>query len=154
YRPGQEGKITFRVTDKDGKPTAAALGVLIVDEAVYALQDMQPGLEKVYFTLQEELLKPQAQVLYRPSEPLDSIVRREEVPVDKQQIGEVLLTAVRPKAPVRWEVNPVIERQQKMEAMVLSVKQALYDQGLDGRFVVYDAKTKTHAFAKDTLKQL
>src|SRR4029079_10720393 len=43
------------------KPTQSALGVLIVDEAVYALQEMQPGLEKVYFTLQEELLKPQAQ---------------------------------------------------------------------------------------------
>src|SRR4029078_1226529 len=58
YRPGQKGTITFKVTDTNGKPTAAALGVVIVDEAVYALQEMQPGLEKVYFTLQEELLKP------------------------------------------------------------------------------------------------
>ena len=60
YLPGAEGKIRFRVTDADGKPAAAALGVLVVDEAVYALQEMQPGLEKVYFTLQEELIKPQA----------------------------------------------------------------------------------------------
>ncbi len=76
YLPGAEGKITFRVTDADGKPTAAALGVLVVDEAVYALQEMQPGLEKVYFTLQEELLKPQAQVLYKPSETIDTLVRQ------------------------------------------------------------------------------
>jgi hypothetical protein len=154
YRPGEEGKITFRVTDQKGNPTAAALGVLIVDEAVYALQDMQPGLEKVYFTLQEELLKPQAQVLYRPGEPLDSIVRRDVVPVDKQQIAEVLLTSVRPKAPARWEVNPVIEREQKVQGLVWSIKQALYDQGLNGKFVVFDAKTKTTAFPKDTLKEL
>src|SRR6202007_3054704 len=67
YRPGERGTIRFQVTDAAGKPAAAALGVLVVDEAVYALQDMQPGLEKVYFTLQEELLKAQAQVLSKPS---------------------------------------------------------------------------------------
>ena len=76
YLPGADGKITFRVTDADGKPAAAALGVLVVDEAVYALQEMQPGLEKVYFTLQEELLKPQAQVLYKPSETVETLVRQ------------------------------------------------------------------------------
>src|SRR5262249_53944797 len=68
YRPGAEGLMRFEVTDSEGKPTPAALGVLIVDEAVYALQDMQPGLEKVYFTLQKELLKPQAQAVFKPGE--------------------------------------------------------------------------------------
>ncbi len=57
-RPVRAARSIFTVTDAQGKPTAAALGVIIVDEAVYALQEMQPGLEKVYFTLQEELLKP------------------------------------------------------------------------------------------------
>ena len=83
YLPGEEGKITFEVTDAQGKPTPAALGVLIVDEAVYALQEMQPGLEKVYFTLQEELLKPKAHVLYKPSENLNDLVR-EPVLADDQ----------------------------------------------------------------------
>ncbi|HWY87286.1 MAG TPA: MG2 domain-containing protein, partial [Gemmataceae bacterium] len=64
YLPGEDARIRFVVTDSAGKPAAAALGVIIVDEAVYALQDLQPGLEKVYFTLQEELLKPQAQVKF------------------------------------------------------------------------------------------
>ncbi len=76
YLPGQKGTIRFEVTDSAGKPAAAALGVLIVDEAVYALQEMQPGLEKVFFTLQEELLKPHVQALYKPSEKLDDIVRQ------------------------------------------------------------------------------
>ena len=49
--PAATARIAFQVTDAKGKPTAAALGVIIVDEAVYALQEMQPGLEKVYFTL-------------------------------------------------------------------------------------------------------
>src|SRR5205085_7902867 len=38
YRPGQNGTIRFEGTDAAGKPTPAALGVLVVDEAVYALQ--------------------------------------------------------------------------------------------------------------------
>ena len=57
HEPGEDGRIRFSVTDHDGKAVAAAIGVIVVDEAVYALQDLQPGLEKVYFTLQEELLE-------------------------------------------------------------------------------------------------
>src|SRR5207249_2782735 len=79
HQPGQEGTIRFEVTDADDKPAAAALGVIVVDEAVYALQDMQPGLEKVYFTLQQELLKPQAQLVYQPKESLDKLVQRPEM---------------------------------------------------------------------------
>src|SRR5207244_5382215 len=62
YLPGEDARIRFLVTDSAGKPTAAALGVIIVDEAVYALQDLQPGLETVYFTLHEALQKPKVQV--------------------------------------------------------------------------------------------
>src|SRR5207253_4309310 len=102
YAPGGKGSITFHVTDKDGNPTSAALGVLIVDEAVYALQEMQPGLEKVYFTLQEELLKPKTQVIYRPRQTVDGLVRDPQLPADKQQIAEVLLTSIKPKPPARW----------------------------------------------------
>src|SRR5258708_15109357 len=51
-------------------------------------------------------------------------------------------------------IYPLIERQQKMEGFVVSIKQALFDQGLGGKFVVYDAKSKTHSFAKETLKEL
>ncbi len=130
YLPGEKGSILFTVTDKAGKPTAAALGVIIVDEAVYALQEMQPGLEKVYFTLQEELLKPQAQnaapvvgpfrggppvpgpvplpaaASFKPSTTIDALVREGDLPADKQQIAEVLLTAIKPKPPARSHHRP------------------------------------------------
>src|SRR5262249_60224365 len=79
HQPGENGRIRFEVTDSQGRPTAAALGVIVVDEAVYALQEMQPGLEKVYFTLQEELLKPQVQIEYRPSDPINNLVREARV---------------------------------------------------------------------------
>ncbi len=128
YLPGEKGAIRFEVTDSAGKPAAAALGVLIVDEAVYALQEMQPGLEKVFFTLQEELLKPQAQAVYKPSEKLDDIVRRPVVADSQQQIARVLLTAIRPKPPAHWEVNPVAERQRKLEEQIAAIGSAMWWQ--------------------------
>ncbi len=62
YRPGEEASIEFLVRDKAGRPVLAALGVSIVDESVFALQEMQPGLEKVYFTLEKELMKPRYEI--------------------------------------------------------------------------------------------
>jgi hypothetical protein len=39
YAPGEDASINFRVTDKLGRPVSAALGIEIVDEAVFALSD-------------------------------------------------------------------------------------------------------------------
>ncbi len=154
YLPGADGKITFRVTDADGKPAAAALGVLVVDEAVYALQEMQPGLEKVYFTLQEELLKPQAQVLYKPSETVESLVRQPALSDGQQQIAEALLTSVKPKPPARWDVNPVVERRQKLQGQLQQIGWALYNHAQTKPFLVQDKDTKAWSFKPDLLKEL
>src|SRR5213079_2569892 len=96
YLPGENGRIRFQVTDQQGKPAAAALGVIIVDEAVYALQEMQPGLEKVYFTLQEELMKPQAQAVFKPAERIDNLIRRPALNRGQQQIAQALMGGIRP----------------------------------------------------------
>jgi len=58
YRPGEQAQLRFAVTDASGKPTPAALGIAIVDESVFALQEIHPGLEKVYFTLEKEIMQP------------------------------------------------------------------------------------------------
>lgn len=75
YRPGEEAKIKFYTTDGEGRPVPAALGVSIVDEAVYALSEMQPGLEKMYFTLQRELMEPRYQIRYGPGGDIRNILR-------------------------------------------------------------------------------
>jgi len=126
YQPGEDGRIRFLVTDQAGNPTAAALGVIVVDEAVYALQDLQPGLEKVYFTLQEELLKPTAQVLYRPQEGIEALVRQPRLAVPQQQVAQVLLTAVQPRPPARWQVAPDAQRKNRYEANVQRLGWGLY----------------------------
>jgi len=136
YLPGEKGTIRFAVTDSAGKPAAAALGVLIVDEAVYALQEMQPGLEKVFFTLQEELLKPRVQAKYKPSETIDNLVRAPALPAARQQIAQVLLTAIKPKPPAHWEVNPVVERQRKMEGQISLIGNVFWQYAVSGKPVL------------------
>jgi len=64
YLPGDEAKLSFSVKDEDGKPAVAALGIDIVDESVFAIEEMHPGLERVYFMLEEEILKPRYQLKY------------------------------------------------------------------------------------------
>ena len=58
YAPGQPAKLTFSVKDESGQPTVAALGVQIVDEAVFALVDAQPGLLRTYFELESAFAQP------------------------------------------------------------------------------------------------
>ncbi len=62
YRPGDPATLKFAVRDQKGNPTQAALGLTIVDESVFALQEMQPGLERVYFALEKELLQPRYEI--------------------------------------------------------------------------------------------
>ena len=58
YLPGAEASIEFEVKDISGQPAVAALGVQIVDEAVYALTEMRPGLLETYFLIEEQLQTP------------------------------------------------------------------------------------------------
>jgi hypothetical protein len=155
YQPGAEGELRFEVTDPTGKPAAAALGVLIVDEAVYALQEMQPGLEKVYFTLQQELLKPQAQAVYKPSEGLSTIVRGNVVPEAQQQVARALLTAAKTPPPGQWNVNPGLVRQQQVQARLaqLSAQVLAAAEKASKSCVVRDARGGKWTFAPDLLDQ-
>ncbi|MEW6087108.1 MAG: alpha-2-macroglobulin family protein [bacterium] len=62
YLPGSDGEVLFTVTDRNGSPKAASICLAIVDEAVFAVSELKPGLEKVYFTLEEEILKPRYEI--------------------------------------------------------------------------------------------
>jgi hypothetical protein len=62
YKPGAEARIRFRVTDSKGEGVQAALGVQVVDEAVFALAEKRPGFAKVFFYLEQEVLKPRYEI--------------------------------------------------------------------------------------------
>lgn len=62
YKPGGDARIQFRVTNSRGEGVQAALGVQVVDEAVFALAEKQPGFAKVFFYLEQEALKPRYEI--------------------------------------------------------------------------------------------
>ncbi len=92
YRPGDEAQVDIRVTDEDGQGVVAAVGLTVVDEAVFALQDMRPGLERIFFQLEEELLNPSVN-LYNLN--FESIIAPdpETTPADRNAAAAVLLAA-------------------------------------------------------------
>jgi len=62
YAPGDPAKLTFSVTDEQGKPKVAALGVQIVDQAVFSLIDAKPGLLRTFFELSDAFAKPSYEI--------------------------------------------------------------------------------------------
>jgi hypothetical protein len=62
YKPGEDSHIRFHITDKNGQGVRAALGLQIVDEAVFALAEKKPGFAKVFFYLEQEVMKPRYEI--------------------------------------------------------------------------------------------
>lgn len=63
YLPGETATIDLQTTDQTGgSPVQTALGLAVVDESVFALQQQDPGFAKLYFLLEAELLEPFYQV--------------------------------------------------------------------------------------------
>jgi uncharacterized protein YfaS (alpha-2-macroglobulin family) len=62
YKPGAEANIHFHVTNAHGEGVRAALGVQVVDEAVFALAEKQPEFAKVFFYLEQEAMKPRYEI--------------------------------------------------------------------------------------------
>lgn len=62
YKPGEDAKVTFDVKGPNGAPTVAALGVQVVDEAVYALSENKPGLLKTFFEIEDQIRQPRYEI--------------------------------------------------------------------------------------------
>jgi len=62
YKPGGEARVLFHVTNSHGEGVQAALGLQVVDEAVFALAEKQPGFAKVFFYLEQEVMKSRYEI--------------------------------------------------------------------------------------------
>ncbi|MHB9024014.1 MAG: MG2 domain-containing protein [Armatimonadota bacterium] len=128
YRPGEDAKITFTVTDAQQHPILAALGVAIVDESVFALSELKPGLEKIYFTLEKELMEPKYEI--HGLKPVDLILPPgpdpRPVPLprpilmegQRQLAAQVLFAGVPRKGDFDIRVNTYQQRVAKLRAEV------------------------------------
>ncbi len=72
----------FRVTNANGQGVSAALGVQVVDEAVFALAEKQPGFAKVFFYLEQEVMKPRFEI---HSLSMEDIVAPVSIAADKRR---------------------------------------------------------------------
>jgi uncharacterized protein YfaS (alpha-2-macroglobulin family) len=131
YRPGDPAQINFAVRDQQGRPTLAALGVTIVDESVFALQEMQPGLERIYFALEKELMKPRYEIhgfttegVIRGKLPFEKPEPAEDEAM-RQRAAAVLFAAAQPRDPYTLTVDTYDEKLRK--AMQTWVKQMARD---------------------------
>ncbi|MCS7253526.1 MAG: MG2 domain-containing protein [Armatimonadota bacterium] len=139
YLPGKEARVDLSVSDTSGRPMLAALGITAVDESVYALQEMQPGLEKVYFMLERELLKPKYQI--RGFEPtiillkslrLLPLERPQPATIDerKERAARVLFAAAMPNLHTMY-VNTWQVRAQKLRGKWIEHAQKVYTRLLN-----------------------
>jgi len=84
YRPGEDATLDVQVSGTDGAGVQSALGLAVVDEAIFALAEQDPGFAKLYFMLEAELLQPKYELhgfgipdlIYEPY-PVDDPVLRE-----------------------------------------------------------------------------
>ena len=93
YRPGERALLKLLVRDRDGAPIQAALGLAGVDEAVFALHDMRPGLEEIYFIIQQEILKPRYEIHARAPVTPAQFIRPEPEKKPELKEAEVVLFA-------------------------------------------------------------
>lgn len=152
YLPGEDALIRFQVRDTDGKGVQSALGLVIVDESVYALQDMQPGLEKVYFTLEKELSEPKYQIKYAPVQMPELIqdkgAQLAELEDTKQDIAKMILAKIEVLPPQHYQVNTVLERRNTLQQKAGSIYTALreYIYKTQDKFYGYDSYAQGYSF--------
>jgi hypothetical protein len=58
YRPGGKARLNIALSDDKGQSIPGAVSLMAVDEAVYSVLDQAPGMERTFYLLEQQLLKP------------------------------------------------------------------------------------------------
>ncbi|MBI5489522.1 MAG: hypothetical protein HY905_19470 [Deltaproteobacteria bacterium] len=62
YQPAETARLELEVTDAAGQGVQAAVGLQVVDEAVFALSEVKPGLERIFFELEDDIAESRYEV--------------------------------------------------------------------------------------------
>ncbi|MCX5662487.1 MAG: MG2 domain-containing protein [Planctomycetota bacterium] len=74
YKPGDEAKLSFRVTDSKGQPAPGALSLAAVDEAALALADNAGGSDAALSTWRAALLARASARSSAPADPMQELI--------------------------------------------------------------------------------
>jgi hypothetical protein len=120
YRPGADALLRFAVRNQANQPVAAAIGLAIVDESVFALSELQPGLEKIYFMLERELMEPKYEI--HGLKPSDLVLRRQEPEVtdfQRQRAAAMLLASAPAAQEADYRTNTYLTRWAQVRQRVM-----------------------------------
>ena len=150
YKPGGDATLRFAVTDRGGSPVQAALGLALVDESVFALSELKPGLEKVYFTLEKELMEPKYEI-HGLSPQILFLAGREDKP--RQRAAAMLLASAPASDGFDWHVNSFETRTEKMR-VAAQVEMAKAVQKIQVALAKYQKKTHSPLTTAQSLTYL
>ncbi|MGA9670572.1 MAG: MG2 domain-containing protein [Terracidiphilus sp.] len=104
YRPGSEARVQFHVTNSHGEGVQAAFGLQVVDEAVFALAEKKPGFAKVFFYLEQEVMKPRYEI---HSLSMDDVVQSQDASEGESQnlAARALFSATEMTNPAKIDVE-------------------------------------------------
>jgi hypothetical protein len=129
YRPGEAARLAFQLS-RQGQPVPGALGIGIVDESVFSVEEQDPGLARLYFLLEAELLEPRYQIkdtlepillapLPEPGQPAEAIA-------PGQLASAQAALAIAPVAEFAWRINSHVE---KLDAAAKQQQHGFYGIG-------------------------
>jgi uncharacterized protein YfaS (alpha-2-macroglobulin family) len=140
YKPGSEARIGFRVTNRRGEGVQAALGLEVVDQAVFALAEKQPGFAKVFFYLEQELMKPRFEI---HSISLPAVISSTD--------------PVGPGEPIpfgRGQAIPLANQQQRAARALFSATEAVVKNNISLTFGADESHTKSTEYLARYQKRL
>lgn len=114
YQPGQPAQVKLTVATPKGEPVRAALGMNVVDESVYSLSEKEPGLAKVFFAIERELLQPKVEI---HGDQLDKVVRLSAENYQKNaNLSKALLAKLGTLSEYGLNIDTAKEKEQKANA--------------------------------------
>lgn len=119
YRPGDTAGLDFRVTGADGAGSQGVLGLAIVDEAVFALAEQDPGFARLYFLLQQEILQPRVEIhgFEVPRLMTESAAAEPVLQAARERAGHAALARVALAGGLTFQVNTGVEKQEQANAV-------------------------------------
>ncbi len=128
YEPGEAATLKIAVRNQEGEPVRAALGMHIVDESVYALLEKEPGLAKVFFAIERELLEPKVEI---HGYQLDQVVRLSAKKFEKDpKLSKALLSKLDTRSEFSLNLDTVTEKRNRVMQDLQQLQSVLGNQAL------------------------
>ena len=114
YQPGSQGRIHLHVANAQGEGVAAALGVVMVDEAVLALRSVPSRSEALFFLLAREATRPTLR--HAPGGySVENVVASGRRDALADEATQALLAGAAPPWSGTWQSDPWTERTRRWQ---------------------------------------